>query len=64
MTQPKMRLENEMSKSSRIEEELLDICPFLKTLCLDASDNDLENYCALNYENCEKYIEYEKRIKK
>ena len=39
-----------------------ELCPLLKTLCIDADDEQLENYCACNYENCEKYIASRKQI--
>lgn len=43
-----------------LEQELsqLDLCPLLKCCIPEPSEEDLENYCAINYEECEKYIEY------
>jgi len=42
----------------------LELCPFLKTLCLDADDEEIENYCVINFQECEKYIEYKLRERK
>lgn len=44
--------------TSPLEQEL-DICEFLKKECLEADDEQIENYCAINYENC---LEYRKMI--
>ena len=34
----------------------LELCPFMKQC--DPDDEQIENYCAINYENCENYIKY------
>jgi len=41
--------------ANNLEEEL-DICPFIKSCNPD--DEEMENYCVLNYDNCEKYLKY------
>jgi hypothetical protein len=51
-----MTLESELK-----EEDELDICPLLKNgKCQSADDENLENYCVLNYDACELYILYKK----
>ena len=39
-------------------EEELELCPFLKKCQPD--DEQVENYCCLNYEECEVYIKYQR----
>jgi hypothetical protein len=49
-----------------LEENLndLDICPFLKKECLEADDDDMENYCVLNYENCLEYRKHNTEVER
>ena len=42
-------------------ESKLDLCPFLKQCNPD--DNEIEDYCAINYSNCEIYIKKEAKKK-
>lgn len=39
----------------------LDWCEYMNQCNPD--DNDIEDYCCENYENCEKYLKYEKERK-
>ena len=39
-------------------EEELELCPFMKKCNPD--DSQIEDYCCLNYEECEIYIQYKK----
>lgn len=43
-----------MTASNNLESQL-DLCPLMKVCNPD--DEDVENYCCLNYENCDKYIQ-------
>lgn len=36
----------------------LELCPFIKKC--NPEDNQIEDYCCLNYEECPKYIESQK----
>lgn len=42
-------------------EQELDLCPLMKTCNPD--DNEIEDYCAINYSNCEIYIKKEAKKK-
>jgi hypothetical protein len=36
----------------------LEMCPYMKEC--SPEDNEIEDYCVINYQNCEKYIQREK----
>lgn len=49
-----------MTTPSNLESELeLELCPFMKKCNPD--DDDIENYCCLNYENCLQYQDLQRR---
>jgi len=47
-----------MNLTNKLKLEL-ELCPFLKTCCPE-DEMVIEDYCSVNYENCEKYLKYKK----
>ena len=44
----------------------LEFCPLMRKQTCFPDDENVENYCCLNYQECEKYLEYknQRKIKK
>ena len=53
-------MENRQSLEQFLEDDL-EICPRLKDCIPEPSDSQIEDYCCLNYEECEIFLQYKQK---